>query len=344
MSTSAQQIHEEEVDPLWKDIAKEFGAYSTGKELRRMGLTKHWLDDEYWLDKWPTPEKLIISTAAVGNFVDPDMNPNQPFKVEEVLRQYKECIKLGSAAVHYHARGENGERYDFDSVEKALPLYKKVIGEIRSYAPDIVSEGGAGWYYGKKLEDSIQTLQTGLFDVAYVHPFPGHMGDGIRFYEVKFDPMAVSKYCEKKGIKPCIDIHDTNNVLNAKKWLIDTKILSKPTYWHILGPGPGGFIHMPNAKSMAQGLIYLVDLIKSIDEEAVIQVSMCGRPTYYIVVLSIMLGLHVRVGMEDTIWKYPHEDEKLVDNVEVVRKTVEVANVMGRKIATSDDYRKIIGI
>jgi 3-keto-5-aminohexanoate cleavage enzyme len=341
MSNTSQVL--ERLDPIWKDIAKKHGAYSTGKELRRIGLTKHWLDDEYWLDKWQVPEKLIVSTAAVGNFVDHDMNPNQPFEPKEVIRQYKECIRLGSAGVHYHARGLNGERYDFESIDKALPLYQNVLGEVRKYA-DIVTEGGAGWYYGQKLEDSIQTLQTGLFEVAYVHPFPGHMGDSIRFYDVRFDPIAVSDYCEKKGIKPCMDVHDTNNILNAKKWLIDTNILSKPTYWHILGPGPGGFIHMPDVKSMIQGLVYLVDLIRSVDKDAVIQVSMCGRPTYYIVILAIMLGLHVRVGMEDTIWKYPHEDEKLENNIEVVRETVEVAGLLGRKIATPDDYRKIIGL
>ena len=101
---------------------------------------------------------------------------------------------------------------------------------------------------------------------------------------------------------------------------------------------------MPNLRAMVDGLLYLVDRIRDIDKESIIYVSQSGRASTYLVAFSILLGLHVRVGMEDTIWKWPHRDEKIKSNEEVVRAAIEIARYLGREPATSDDYRKMIGL
>ena len=48
--------------------------------------------------------------------------------------------------------------------------------------------------------------------------------------------------------------------------------------------------------------------------------------------------------MEDTIWKYPHKDELITNNAEVVKSTIEMAKQLGRRVATADEYRELIGI
>ena len=61
--------------------------------------------------------------------------------------------------------------------------------------------------------------------------------------------------------------------------------------------------------------------------------------------MAIMLGFDmVRVGMEDTVYIYPHRDEKIKTSAEAVRKVVAMANELGREIATPADAKEIMGI
>jgi 3-keto-5-aminohexanoate cleavage enzyme len=70
-----------------------------------------------------------------------------------------------------------------------------------------------------------------------------------------------------------------------------------------------------------------------------------GRNWMPFVTMAMMLGFDmVRVGMEDTVYLYPHRDEKIQSSAQAVRKVVNVANELGREIATSAEARAIMGI
>jgi len=193
------------------------------------------------------------------------------------------------------------------------------------------------------VEDNLFPITEGMYEVAIVNPAIGQMGEYVRFFTPRVI-QAQAEYCEAHGVKVLIDIHDTHDIWNAKKWFVDTGILSKPTYWHILGPMPGGFIFMPSMESMIEGLMYLVKRIREVDKNAVILVTQPARPSIYFIALALIMGLHVRVGMEDTVWKYPHRDDLCTSNAEIVKATVDMAGALGRRPATAQEYRKIIGI
>jgi 3-keto-5-aminohexanoate cleavage enzyme len=70
-----------------------------------------------------------------------------------------------------------------------------------------------------------------------------------------------------------------------------------------------------------------------------------GRNWLPFTTLAMMLGFDmVRVGMEDSVYVYPHRDEKLATSAQAVRKVVNIANEIGREIATPDEARQIMGI
>ena len=70
-----------------------------------------------------------------------------------------------------------------------------------------------------------------------------------------------------------------------------------------------------------------------------------GRNWLPFTTLAMMLGFDmVRVGMEDSVYVYPHRNEKLATSVQAVRKVVAIANELGREIATPDEARQIMGI
>jgi uncharacterized protein (DUF849 family) len=99
---------------------------------------------------------------------------------------------------------------------------------------------------------------------------------------------------------------------------------------------------VPNAQDMARHMFLMVDQIKSIEEDSVIVVCAAGRAGLYMTTLATMLGLHVRVGTEDTIWKHPNSDELAGGNLELVENAIQIAELHGRTPATADEYRALL--
>jgi 3-keto-5-aminohexanoate cleavage enzyme len=60
--------------------------------------------------------------------------------------------------------------------------------------------------------------------------------------------------------------------------------------------------------------------------------------------LATMLGLHIRVGTEDTFWRAPHRDELISGNLEMFNTARTIAEHLGRGVATADEYRSAIGL
>ncbi|MCY1450408.1 beta-keto acid cleavage enzyme [compost metagenome] len=87
----------------------------------------------------------------------------------------------------------------------------------------------------------------------------------------------------------------------------------------------------------------MVDQIRQIDPDATIAVCAAGRSTLYMTTVATMLGLNIRVGTEDTPWKYPNSDELLTSNLEMFAMARDIAGLLGRRPASADEYRRMIG-
>ena len=68
-------------------------------------------------------------------------------------------------------------------------------------------------------------------------------------------------------------------------------------------------------------------------------VCAAGRAGIYLATLAIVLGLHVRVGMEDTVWTWPHKEDLLESNVEHFSTVRGIASALGRELMTPAEYR-----
>jgi len=48
--------------------------------------------------------------------------------------------------------------------------------------------------------------------------------------------------------------------------------------------------------------------------------------------------------MEDTVWRWPHKDDKIVSNGDCFRQYKELYALLGREVMTSAEYRKFLGL
>jgi 3-keto-5-aminohexanoate cleavage enzyme len=97
---------------------------------------------------------------------------------------------------------------------------------------------------------------------------------------------------------------------------------------------------------MAETLIHMIRRVRDIDkcEESMIQVCQSGRASTYLSTLAILLGCHIRIGKEDTVFKVPHKDDKIVTCKEVVEEHVTIARILGREPMTAVEYREAVGL
>lgn len=150
-------------------------------------------------------------------------------------------------------------------------------------------------------------------------------------------------YLRKINVKPMIALYDSRDVDNARRYLIEPGFLDEPIYWNPL-PALPGCLPMNNSKSMCEAFSFLLNRIIELDPTPMVLVSVAGRASSFLTALSIILGFHVRVGLEDTIFLHPHKDDILESTAQAVGNAIDIVHSLGLQVASADDHRKYIGI
>ncbi|HRR41766.1 MAG TPA: 3-keto-5-aminohexanoate cleavage protein, partial [Syntrophales bacterium] len=57
---------------------------------------------------------------------------------------------------------------------------------------------------------------------------------------------------------------------------------------------------------------------------------------------ALLLGLHIRVGMEDSVWRWPHQDVKIKNNLETWLQTKQICELLGREIIDPNEFRQMM--
>lgn len=306
--------------PLWEAAQREMEEYQfiAGAELQ---------------PKWDVSEKIAINAAVSGRFEDTT-------SFQAYVDEATTVIEAGACGVHIDfsfMTDKQGRRLDRDIVP--VEAYKQVIEPLRArFGNDFVPNVNV--LHGTTFDMCMGPAREGLTEVAPCAP--GH--------PEAFAVPAVATL-EEVGVKPELAVHSSGEIELAKRKLIDTGILKKPYNWLILYGLPFNVgrtlvsgTWVSDAQDMTQHMFLMVDQIRKIDPTSVISVCAAGRASLYMTTLATMMGLHIRVGTEDTPWKYPNSDERLKSNLEMFNMAKDIAGLLGRKPATANEYRQLVGL
>jgi 3-keto-5-aminohexanoate cleavage enzyme len=286
------------------------------------------------MPKWDIPPKVMISATITGAFFSKRVNPNHPITVDEIRDSAEKCILAGAPNIHIHVRDDNG--YNVLDPQR----FHDVVAPLRAKYPDVTFDGCLVAVNDEESAIMKSTMDMGLFDALPVNTTATCCGDNM-FYKAPHVIIEKARLAQEAGCKPIISVYTDGDIDNARRYLVESNLVQAPCYWLLL-PALPGCSPMHNPAQMVAGLTRMVSAIRDIDPDGFIMVSSAGRAGTYLATLAILLGLHVRVGMEDTLWPYPHRDEMLQQNADHFTQVRDIARLLGREVMTPAEYREAV--
>lgn len=268
-------------------------------------------------------EKLMITAALVGAEVTREQTPYLPISPREIADEAKRVRAAGAAIVHLHMRDSKG------NPSQDRELFAEAVEYIRSETDLIVqvSTGGAvGMTAAERVQPvilapdmaSLSTGSVNFGEEVFSNPFPM-----IREF---------AQTCQVYGVKPEIEVFDSGMVNNALL-LVKQGLLKEPLHYNFVLGVPGGL------PATAKNLLFLLDLIPP---GSTWTVSGIGKHQLTMNTLGIVLGGHVRTGLEDNI--FYRKGVLAQGNVPLVERLVKIAQELERQVATPEEAREILKI
>lgn len=270
-------------------------------------------------------DPVIITAAITGSITTRESNPNLPISVAENVESILAAHAAGAAMVHVHAREEDGE--PSQRLERFIPIVDAVRDAGCDVILNLTTGSAAGRFTGSaRYECLALEPEVCSFDC-------GSMNFGERVFENSLSFLRdLATAAKEKGVKPEIECFDVGQVLIGLKLHADGFIDGPLLFQFVLGVQGG-------APATPEALMYMRTLIPA---DASWSVCALGRHQLPLNVLAILLGGHVRTGLEDNI--YYSRGVLAESNAQLVARIVRLANELGRPVATPDEARQILAL
>jgi len=269
-------------------------------------------------------EKLIITAAITGAELTKEKCPVLPVTPEEQAQAAKEAVEAGASVIHLHVRDRQGR--PSQNIQDFKAAVKAISEACKNNLPVIqFSTGGA---VGEKIEDRVAPLSLKP-PMASLNLGSINFGEDV-FINKMSDMRAFAKAFREHGVQPEFEIYEGGHIDTLKK-LIAEKAVEPPYHCQFVLGVPG---------ALSGDFTSLQFLIQKLPEKSTWGVAGIGKFELPLAVHAILLGGHVRVGLEDNIFYSKGILAK--SNAQLVERVVRVAREVGREIATPDEARKIL--
>jgi 3-keto-5-aminohexanoate cleavage enzyme len=267
--------------------------------------------------------KVILTVAPTGGVHGKDKNPNLPEQPEEIAEQVAACEELGASICHLHAGDEHGEN--------DASRLQEVNDAVRERCDDIVIQNTTG---GQSTYDArVQGIRTDpVPEMASLDMGPFNRGQHIITEHTRNNIDTLAAEMREKGIKPELECFNNGHINEAYR-LIERGALEEPYYLNLVF-GHGTFTP-PTPENV-------LNLVSNLPENAEFNLLAVGPHQLPLTTLSMILGGHVRIGMEDNL--YYRRGEPAQSNAQLVERTARIADLLEVDLATPDETRERLGI
>ncbi|MDP9138036.1 MAG: 3-keto-5-aminohexanoate cleavage protein [Pseudomonadota bacterium] len=286
---------------------------------------------------------VIITCAVTGAGDTVSRHPAIPVTPEQIAVSALEAASAGAAVVHCHVRDPKTGKG-----ARGVDLYREVVERIRTRNEDVIINLTAGMGGDLEVGADASPMQWGaltdlvgpverLLHVAELRPEictldcgTLNFGDGNTIVvQTPAQLRAQAKLIGSYGVKPEMEIFDSGNLWFATQLCAEGLIADPPLFQLCLGIPWGAPV---NTRTMAYQ-------VGELPENAVWAGFGIGRMEFPMVAQAVLLGGHVRVGLEDNLWldKGVH-----ASNGKLVEKAATLITLLGSKVASPAEARGIL--
>ena len=290
-------------------------------------------------------KNVIITCAITGAGETTDKSEHVPVTPEQIANSALEAAKAGAAIVHCHVRdpktGKGSRNPDY---------YEEVVDRIREKDSQVIINLTAGMggdlvigpdtnpmNFGEGTDlvgalERLQHVERIRPDICSLDCGSLNFGDTNEVYISTPEMLReMTQKVKSLGVRPELEIFDTGNL-----WFAETMIaegLLDPPFWIQL------CLSMPYGTPMDIGILYA--MVNRLPENAEFTSFGLGAMQMPMVAQSVMLGGHVRVGLEDNLYL---EKGVLATNADLVKKAVNIIELMGASIQSPNEARKTLNL
>lgn len=269
-------------------------------------------------------EKLIITVAITGNVPTKELNPHSPLTVEEIVADIKKSQAAGASVAHIHVRDENLKP------TSDRKLFEQVVNRIKEEKIDIIVQLSTGARGGENTVEWRGQMLDLPVDMASLATGSSNFPSSVNANS----PALIKELAQKmqdNNIKPEIEIFDAAMIKGAE-FLAKKGVIKTPMHFNLVMNVPGSIPGTP------RNLMFLKE---SLPAGSTFSVSGIGKSQLQMTTMAILLGGHVRTGLEDIL---EYEPGVHATNEMLVKRVVRIAKELRREIATTEEARAILGL
>lgn len=288
-------------------------------------------------------EKLVITVTCDSTMSYP-RNPHNPTPagLEAVAEEYVRSVNAGASICHLHGPYNVDEEIQADGTKLSdldIPGWARLRQLIEEKCAPVIQYGIANGRFPQRKElmkqrPDMMSICFNAHDECFDYD-PGH--PPVELYGLH-NRDELTEYCKvtaEHGVKPEVEAFHYGGVWNAMR-LADQSLLAKPVWTTFFLGWKGGCWTPPTPKALMYMHDHLPDGFRY-------NVSVMDPPAHWqVLTTAVILGGHVRVGMEDN--PYLSHGQLARSNAELVEKIVRIARELGREVASPEEARPIIGL
>ena len=289
---------------------------------------------------------VIISAVVTGGHQKSE-NPAMPVTAEEQADAAAEVFAAGATIIHIHAR----QAEDPTQASHEADRYREINDMMRAKAPQILVDNSQGIadlttagsdFVGTAHHYKSAPIEAGP-DIMAFNPGPmtfrggaAYTGGGSGPSKVTLatfdDSERTAHRLRERGIKPQVFLYHPGH-LDILDYLIQRDALDKPYFLQLV------FGQQSGINTSMDSFLYMV---RNLPEDSLFQTCALGLEEIQVNVMAMLLGGHVRTGLEDCI--HYQRGELAQSNAQMVERIARIANDLGRGVATIDETRRMLGI
>lgn len=273
--------------------------------------------------------KLIINAAITGMVPTKKDTPHVPLRVDEIVKDATACCRAGASIIHLHARDADG-----------APTYKKeifaeMIGGLRANCPDVIVCVSTSGRVHNTFEKRSQVLEL----EGELKPDLGSLTMGSLNFPNQASintPEMIENLALKmkdRGIAPEIEVFETG-MIYAAKVLMKRGVLVAPFYFNLL---------LGSVFSAPATLFDLSHMVISLPSDVHWGAAGIGQFQLKMNFAAVLMGGHVRVGLEDNIY-FDYKRKTLATNPMLVERAAKFGQEVGREVASPREAREMFGL